>query len=1112
MQIRFLLGPAGSGKTRRCLDEIRQALLAAPDGPPLLLLAPKQATFQLERRLLEHPDLAGWSRLQILAFDRLARQILEAQNPVDLLPEEGRLMVLRALLRRHQPALRIFRASARLGGFAEELGEILREFQRHRIGPERLAALAARIVDHPALAAKLHDLGLLLRAYLDWLREHDVLDADRLPELAASALQRPDHEFALEALWLDGFAEMTPQETDLLAAVVRRTGRSCLTFCLAPEAAFPEPTSWLSTWAVVSRTLHACHDRLASLEGARIEVETLPATGQPDRFASCPALGFLAAHWGRPIPAPPEIQTEAARSVRLQPCADAEGEAVAAAREICRHVRGGGRYRDVAVLLRSLETHRPVLERVFLRYRIPYFVDRRESLAHHPLAELTRSSLRLAAFQWQHDDWFGALKSGLTPSPSAFVDTLENRALAFGWNGLFWPDQSEGADWPPDARDLLSATLVPFRAFQRRLGAEPSARQLAAAIRNLWEDLRVREQLEAWITPASAVRHRTAWEEILAWLEGLETGFDEERFPLAEWIPILDAGLSALTAGAIPPSQDQVLVGAIDRSRQPELQVALILGLNEGVFPAPAPTGGLLSDHERDQLVAHGASLGPTQRLRTGHERYYGYIACTRASQRLVVSWSDRAPDGKPSAPSVFVTWIRALLPGLEPETAPLPPPEAATPADELYPRTEHATELLPWLLARTVPTPLDTLAGDLLRRHWLRTFRSGAASEPPSPALFEALLGPEPEISVSALERLAACPFQFFAQHALRGSERERFEVDARQTGSLAHEILAAFHHAVTRRHRRWRDLGPGEAGRQLEDVAAQVLPRYRDGLFAATPEARWASARLVENLSRCAETMVAWMSTYALDPTFVELAFGTGCPLPPWRLAVDDRHALRIRGKIDRLDLVQPDPGPPRFCILDYKQRTPRVDEERMRAGIELQLVAYLLAATTFARAWVPEGRGTPLPAGMFYVGLRNRPGNRDARGAPATLDEERRRLFQHRGRFAASALPLLDANVATQPSGQFAARLRKDGRLTAHSDGMDDPAFESWLATIRDTLGDLGRRLLAGTLEVAPLRMGSYLACTGCPWNGVCRFDPRVDPYRRPAAAAHSPRVLA
>ena len=57
MRIRFLLGPAGSGKTHRCVSEIRAALQENPEGPPLILLAPKQATFQLERQVLADGEL-----------------------------------------------------------------------------------------------------------------------------------------------------------------------------------------------------------------------------------------------------------------------------------------------------------------------------------------------------------------------------------------------------------------------------------------------------------------------------------------------------------------------------------------------------------------------------------------------------------------------------------------------------------------------------------------------------------------------------------------------------------------------------------------------------------------------------------------------------------------------------------------------------------------------------------------------------------------------------------------------------------------------------------------------------------------------------------------------
>src|SRR5258708_18659317 len=55
VHVRFLLGPAGSGKTHFCLAEARDALVSRVEGPPLLLVAPKQTTYHLELRLLSGP-------------------------------------------------------------------------------------------------------------------------------------------------------------------------------------------------------------------------------------------------------------------------------------------------------------------------------------------------------------------------------------------------------------------------------------------------------------------------------------------------------------------------------------------------------------------------------------------------------------------------------------------------------------------------------------------------------------------------------------------------------------------------------------------------------------------------------------------------------------------------------------------------------------------------------------------------------------------------------------------------------------------------------------------------------------------------------------------------
>ncbi len=66
----------------------------------------------MEHALLQDPDLHGYTRLQILSYDRLAEFILsECQTSIkSILSEEGRVMVLRSLLNQIKERLRIFHA------------------------------------------------------------------------------------------------------------------------------------------------------------------------------------------------------------------------------------------------------------------------------------------------------------------------------------------------------------------------------------------------------------------------------------------------------------------------------------------------------------------------------------------------------------------------------------------------------------------------------------------------------------------------------------------------------------------------------------------------------------------------------------------------------------------------------------------------------------------------------------------------------------------------------------------------------------------------------------------------------------------------------------------
>jgi ATP-dependent helicase/nuclease subunit B len=1142
VQARFLLGPAGSGKTFLCLKEIRAALRENPEGPPLILLAPKQATFQLERQLLADPErwserprepksnstdgspgvsphqINGYTRLQILSFERLARFILEKRSiaPPRLLSDEGRVMVLRALLLRHAGRLKLFGRSARRPGFAQQLSRLLSEFQQHQLASANLRALVQRDELPVELRAKLHDLALLHETYTNWLGEHELQDANCLFAFVTATLRGnfrpPPSAFRFSNLWLDGFAEMTPQELDLLAAILPFCKNATLAFCLENEMAIE--TSWLSIWSPVGKTYSQCRRRIENLPGFKIKVQILKRDSSNSRFSRISELAWLEKNWEKPSPS-----SQLPSAISLSTCANPEAEATFAAREILKFVRAGNRFRDCAVLVRNLENYHKPLARVFRRYGLPFFLDRREAVAHHPLAELTRSALRTVAGDWRHDDWFAALKSGFCPVEETDIDRLENAALESGWRGKKWREPL------PDefSERLRQKILPPFENLSTRLAKlklQPDGAQLAEILRELWDELRVEEALESWsasesenLSPVTrhSPHHLTVWEQMNLWLDNLALAFPREPLPLRDWLQILEAGLASLTVGVIPPVLDEVLIGAIDRARNPDLKLALVLGLNESIFPAAPAAPVILTDADRDAL-SHTVVLGPDLRERLARERFYGYIACTRASEKLIVAFSRHDADGRALNPSQFIAHLRGLFPKLEVE-------EFSAIPD--WHEAEHASELVPplvqiqnskfkiqnWETLLELPA-LKNLAGSLAALHELEP------GEKLSPALTEQLFGLTLRTSVSRLEEFAQCPFKFFVRSGLRAGERKIFELDARERGSFQHEVLKKFHADLAQENKLWRDITPPEARERIRAVAGELMENFREGLMRDTAQTRFEACAMTESLQDFVEVIVKWMrGQYEFDPAAAELDFGgENSRAPAWEMDLGGGHKLALQGRIDRVDLCRESNDGAWCVVMDYKSGGKKLDAILVEHGVQLQLPAYLNALRHWKNPRERFGVGKLIPAGVFYVNLRGQFESSKTRDEVLDATDSRKLAYRHNGRFDAGALPKLDR---AGTADQFNYRLNQDGSLRKGSaEALPRGEFEKMLDGVEARLQEMGRAIFSGEAKVDPYRKGAETPCEFCDYRAVCRIDPWTHRYRvlRAAKESGSAAVLA
>ena len=174
--------------------------------------------------------------------------------------------------------------------------------------------------------------------------------AVQIPIAVAVALEvavRAVHPFfEMDVLEVDGFAEFSDPELDLLAGLFPYCEQGTITFCLDRP---PTPkTSWLSHWSLTERTLKKCQARFGSIPGSDVRLELLPCRASGHRFINSAALSHLQQSWETPNPFRGAESTAVGDAIKLRVCPHPEAEVTAAAREILRLVRAGGRYREAA--------------------------------------------------------------------------------------------------------------------------------------------------------------------------------------------------------------------------------------------------------------------------------------------------------------------------------------------------------------------------------------------------------------------------------------------------------------------------------------------------------------------------------------------------------------------------------------------------------------------------------------------------------------------------------------------------------------------------------------------------------------------------------------------
>lgn len=1129
MSLRFIAGRAGSGKTRLCYGEILQRLSDGRDNA-LILLVPEQATFQNEMDLSSITPSGGLLRAQVLSFRRLAWRVLgevggAARVHID---EPGRRMILRSIIDRSKKSLRVFGRAADQVGFTEVMAGFLSEMKSYGLQPGDLSGVLERLEEHwqARLNDKLRDIDMIYGELEDYLSGRCIDPDDYLNLLAERIETSPTLRGA--EVWVDGFTGFTPQEYSVMEKIMLTASRVSVALCADGRSLSRAPEE--------GHVFYSTAETAANLKKIarenRVKVEPADVLSGSPRFGQAPSLDYLEKHFFDSSASPYMGRAE----VKLTAASCLRAEVEAAAREITGLCRDNGyRWREIAVLVRDISRYHVLIKTVFRDYEIPFFIDHKGSVIHHPLVEMIRSALEVAAGGWSYDPVFRYLKSDLAPVEREEADILENYVLAHGIRGAAWTDEKDwrfkrssidGEDPGAEDRQLLervnSARRRGFKALLNYYitvteGRRHNAKTLSAALFEMLENLDVPSLLAEWSARArsegdllQAGEHDRIWGQVVGLLEQVVAAFGEDPLPVDRYAKILESGLVSLELGLIPPGLDQVTVGSLDRSRSPAVRAVLVLGVNDGVFPARPKEDGLLSDLDRETLAGKGVKLAPGVRRKVFDEQCLVYTALTRASNRLWVGYSMADGEGRSMLPSWVAFRIRQIVPGAGEYIAGVEPSGAGEDNPDFVAGVGRtlgylSTRLREYLSGKeSHPLWWDVYnwyVKNLPSGYGLDIIRRGLfhrnVERPISPGLARSFYGGRLKAGISRLERFNRCPFSHFLSYGLKIRERANYRLTPPDMGQFFHLALKMFAESVSRSGLDWGSLDRETVARMTGAIVDEIAPGLQNEILLSTARYRYMVIRLKRRLIRAAATMAAQYGRGRFRPVGLEVKFGSGGHLPSVIIKLPGGDEMEISGRIDRVDACRWEKGS-HILVVDYKSGYSDIDLAEIFHGVNIQLPAYLDVAVTHARLLAgDEGK----PGGILYFSVAD-PLIR-TRGPVSGEEAERLALRNLRMRGIVLAdqdvVRLIDSCMDRR-SDIIPVSITAAGDFYKNSPVVTAEQFALLKKHLWGVYRATGERVLSGEVAIDPVKIGGRLPCRYCKFGAVCSFDPAL-PENRP-----------